>query len=285
MSIVLSQMPSAEALYLKAATTVFKRPKGRPQIPSLELRVENVGVDARHLSEYREVCGFADSEHLPITFPHVMAGSLHLQLLTARAFPVPLLGLVHIRNRIEQSLPMSAAARYNIYASVGESRDVRQGMEFDLLTRFEVDGELAWTEVSTMLFRMRRATATGAEKTKPAPSQTALAEYQTFDAPTDTGRRYARVGKDYNPIHLSPLPARLFGFKRHIAHGMWSLARCAALLEPQLGRAPQLLDVQFKQPLFLPGKVALRRYRDADAIRYALLARHSDKVHLAGTLR
>lgn len=282
MSVVLSQMPSAEALYLKAATTVFKRPKGRPQIPELALRVENVGVDARHLSDYRDVCGFVDGESLPITFPHVMAGALHLQLMTDRRFPLPLLGLVHIRNRIEQPQPLAADARYDIQVSLGATRDVRQGMEFDLLTRFTRDGQTVWSETSTMLFRMRKPKGPPTKSTVATPQ---LAEYQPVDAPNDIGRRYARVGKDYNPIHLAPLPARLFGFKRHIAHGMWSLARCAALLEPELGRAVQILDVQFRQPLFLPGKVTLRHHRGSGEIDYALLARRSDKVHLTGTLR
>jgi hypothetical protein len=213
-----------------------------------------------------------------------MAGALHLQLMTDKSFPVPLLGLVHIRNRIEQQRPLSLESRYDIQVSMGESRDVRQGVEFDFLTRFDDNGETVWQEVSTILFRMRTPKSAGAAA-KPSVPPPQVSEYHSFEAPADTGRRYAGVGRDYNPIHLSPLPARLFGFKRHIAHGMWSLARCAALLEPSLAGSPRFLDVQFKQPLFLPGKVSLRYRSGADGIEYALLARNSDKVHLTGTLR
>ena len=283
MSPTLTQMPSAEALYLKAATTLFKHPRGRPVFPALDARVEQVAVEARHLADYRSVCGFQESDTLPITFPHVMAGALHLQMMTAAAFPVPLLGLVHIRNRIEQDRALSADARYDVQVTLGEARDVRQGIEFDLLTRFEIGGEAVWREVSTILYRLPAPKSSAGGKPAPAPSP--LAEYQAFEAPNDIGRRYASVGKDYNPIHLAPLPAKLFGFKRHIAHGMWSVARCAALLEPKLGAAPRLLDVQFKQPLFLPGRVALKHRKLGAEIEYTLLSRHSDKVHLTGTLR
>ncbi|HEY0975673.1 MAG TPA: MaoC/PaaZ C-terminal domain-containing protein [Solimonas sp.] len=282
MNIVLNQLPSAQTLYLKAATTLFKRPKGRPVFPALEVRVGQVAVDPQHLAEYRAVCGFAESEHLPITFPHVMAGALHLQMMTSKTFPVPLLGLVHIRNRIEQARPLAADARYDIRVTLGEARDVRQGIEFDFLTDFELDGNVVWHEVSTILYRL--PAPKGAGGARPAPTPSPLAAYHAFEAPADIGRRYAGVGRDYNPIHLSPLPAKLFGFKRHIAHGMWSLARCAALLEPTLGVAPRVLDVQFKQPLFLPGRVALKHRRDGSGIEYALLSRNSDKVHLSGTL-
>ncbi len=283
MTQILAQMPSAEALYLRAATTVFRRPKGRPTLPTPAVRVENVGVDARHLSAYREVCGFADSEILPITFPHVMAGALHLQLMTRSEFPLPMLGLVHIRNSIQQSRGLRADELFSVNARIGEARDVRQGLEFDLLTEFEADGQVVWQEASTILFRVPGPKTAGG-KPPPAPPSP-LAEYASFDAPADIGRRYASVGKDYNPIHLAPLPAKLFGFKRHIAHGMWSLARCAALLEGSAGGVPSQLDVQFKQPLFLPGRVALKYLKNADGTEYALLSRTSNKVHLSGTLR
>ena len=39
---------------------------------------------------------------------------------------------------------------------------------------------------------------------------------------------------DHNPIHLYPLTAKALGFRRQIAHGMWSLARCVAAVENRL---------------------------------------------------
>ena len=67
----------------------------------------------------------------------------------------------------------------------------------------------------------------------------------------DTGRRYAGVSGDVNPIHLHPLTARAFGFPRAIAHGMWTAARALAALE---GRLPDALtcDVAFGKPVLLP---------------------------------
>ncbi len=282
MTETLSQIPDAQRLYLKAATTLTRRPQGQPALPALEVRVCDVAVDGRHLADYREVCGFAESQTLPITFPHVMAGALHLHLLTQKPFPFPLLGLVHIRNDIRQSRALRADERFDVHVRIGESRAVRQGIEFDLLTEVASGGEPVWTETSTILHRIPGPKS---QVPRPAPAPAALADYRSFTAPADIGRRYARVGRDYNPIHLAPLPAKLFGFKRHIAHGMWSLARCAALLQPELGHEPQALSVQFKQPLFLPGRVALRFTREEDGFAFALLSSRSDKIHLTGALR
>ncbi|MFD0787986.1 MaoC family dehydratase, partial [Micromonospora azadirachtae] len=68
------------------------------------------------------------------------------------------------------------------------------------------------------------------------------------------GTDYARVSGDHNPIHTSRLGARLFGFRRPIAHGMWSKARCLAALENRLPDACTV-EVTFKLPVPLPSTV------------------------------
>lgn len=283
MTEVLQQIPDAQRLSLKAAGTLIKKPRGEPALPALEVRVEDVSADAGHLADYAAICGFDAIEHLPITFPHVMAGALHLHLMTQKRFPFPLLGLVHIRNEIRQARPLTADEHFNLDVRIGAARPVRQGIEFDLLTEASVDGEAIWHETSTMLHR--RPPPKSATMPRPPPPPAPLAEYRSFEAPTDIGRRYAKVGRDYNPIHLAPWTAKLFGFKRHIAHGMWSAARCAAALESELDRVPRELSVQFRQPLFLPGRLALKFTRDDAGIDFSLLSARSDKTHLTGVLR
>jgi len=288
MNATLAKLPSAEGLYLKAASTVLRRPKGKPRIPQLGVQVKGVRVSAKQLADYRAICGFADSHTLPITFPHVMAASLHLHLMTQPQFPLPLLGLVHIRNRIEQVRGLGTGESYDFDVRLGEAREVRQGLEFDIVSSVTVDGTEVWHEVMTNLFRIPGPKKPAA---KPAPLPPSLSEYIAIEAPEDIGRRYAKVGKDLNPIHLAPLPAKLFGFKRHIAHGMWSVAHCAALLGERLENEPKLLDVQFRQPLFLPGRASLKFAHDVEGgsagrqIDFVMLNRSSDKVHLSGTLR
>src|SRR5699024_845465 len=71
----------------------------------------------------------------------------------------------------------------------------------------------------------------------------------------DTGRRYAEVSGDRNPIHMGSVPAKLFGFKRAIAHGMYTAAR--ALSAAGTGGAEAFTwDVTFGKPVLLPGRVA-----------------------------
>jgi acyl dehydratase len=205
-----------------------------------------------------------------------------MHLMAQPQFPLPMLGIVHVRNLIEQKRPLRVDEAYAVSVQTGDSRRVKAGLEFELLIEYRLDGESLYRCVMTVLHRIAGPKQASA---KPPAPPVQLADYLTFEAPENQGRRYAAVSGDYNPIHLYAPTARLLGFKRHIAHGMWSLARCAALLQGQLGREPSVLDVSFKQPLFLPAKVALKYQRQGEAIDFALLARNADMVHLSGSLR
>lgn len=284
MSEVLTRLPTPLSLYVGAAGTARRKPKGKPAIPALSAQLHGMRVDPANLAAYNRVCGFAESQSLPIPYPQVMVSAMHMHLMSKPEFPLPMLGLVHLRNHIEQKRPLRVDEIFDVRVSIGESRDIRQGLEFDLLTEFSVEGAAIWSAVTTILFRVPAPKAAGSKPAAAPPAQ--LAEYRSFDAAADIGRQYAKVSGDYNPIHMSALSAKMFGFPRAIAHGMWTLARVTGLLQEQLGGIePTVLDVQFKQPLLLPGKVAAKFQTTGGRIEFAVLARSSDKVHLTGSLR
>ncbi len=89
---------------------------------------------------------------------------------------------------------------------------------------------------------------------------------------------------DHNPIHLYPLTARALGFKRQIAHGMWSLARCVAALENRLPDAVTV-EATFTKPIFLPGTVAFGQDPVDDGIAFALTSPTSGAPHVVGRTR
>jgi acyl dehydratase len=99
--------------------------------------------------------------------------------------------------------------------------------------------------------------------------------------PGDIGRRYAEVSGDRNPIHLHPLTARLFGFPRAIAHGMWTKAHALAAFE---GRLPSAftVDVRFKQPVLLPAKAAFTSWATPEGWAFELWS--GSKPHLEGAI-
>jgi acyl dehydratase len=220
-------------------------------LPRITLVRHDVEVDRAHVAAYAEVCGFGLREQLPVTYPHVLAFGLHMQLMTDPSFPFPAIGTVHLENALTQHRPISPAEPLQLSVHADGLRAHPKGQVFDIVTVVHSRGELVWEETSTFLRR--------GHGDPDAPAGTDLEQVPgsgtTWRLGGDLGRRYAAVSGDRNPIHLYGLTAKAFGFPRQIAHGMWSKARCLAALE---GRLPDAVEVQvaFKKPILLPGTVA-----------------------------
>ncbi|WP_406190589.1 MaoC/PaaZ C-terminal domain-containing protein [Streptomyces griseus] len=263
-----------------AVTSPFKR-AGQPDaaLPSGRLTRPAAPVAPEPLAAYRKICGFAESGPLPVTYPHVLAFPLTMRLMTGRAFPLPVLGLVHTWIEItpHRTVRVDEALELAVYAR--ELTAHRRGTEVTMVTEARVAGELVWESRSGYLSRHRRP----AGETPPPPPASPAAEELPAAAewrlPGDLGRRYGAVSGDRNPIHLHPLTARLFGFPRAIAHGMWTVARCLA----EVGESAELFSVraEFKAPVLLPATVTYA----ADPAGNAFALRGAEgRVHLVGAV-
>jgi len=283
MNLVLDRMPDLAPLSLKALGSFRRKPKPEVELPRISVTLEKVRFEADRLRAYREICGFPEAGAVPIPYPQVHAIGLQMHLLTQPQFPLPLIGLVHLKNRIVQERELAPNESLAVTVALIDDRTTERGREFELQTTCtDATGRAVWTSVATVLHRGK---AQSRKKSPPREEESQLSEYQAIDAPTDIGRRYGRIAGDMNPIHLYPLTAKLLGFDRHIAHGMWTLARSCALIQPHLGRAPRELEVQFRQPLFLPGRAALRYGPEGEGYAFTLIGRDSGKTHLNGKLR
>ncbi len=258
------------------------------RVPRLEGRVERVRASRRHLARYRAICGFGDDGCLPVTYPHVLAMPLQFAILTHPRFVVRLMGLIHVANEIRQARALPADGVFALQSWIEGHRDSDRGHEFDLYTSVE-DGEgTAWLEKSTLLSRRAaggKLASRGARQAlryeKPgAEDVIAAAE---IDVPRAAGRRYGWLSGDLNPIHLADRGARLFGFERAVAHGMWSMARSLAALGPEALTPPVDVLVEFKFPLFMPAVARLEHWPRGNRRAFVLKETGSDRPHLAGS--
>ncbi len=261
-------------------------PKGR-EVPLIEARISGLKPKREHLADYRRVCGFSTDGKLPLTFPHVLTAPLHMAILTSDAFPVRLLGLVHLRNEITSHRPIGEDEALDAHCRLHGHRETDRGQEFDLVISASVASEVLWSETSTFLARRRAPRSGDGAKAavKRAADETSAAVYTTsWHADADIGRRYALVSGDFNLIHLTDLTAKLFGFDRAIAHGMWSLARTAAELEPRLAVDSLKLNAGFKLPIFLPAWVNLQSWETRNGLGFALKDAQGEKPHMTGSV-
>lgn len=294
--------PHILPLYARAAAPLLPGASKLPfvgggggELPDLELALEKVQVDRGHLAAYAHVCGFSLRDALPATFPHVLAFPLHLALMTDSRFPFGAIGLVHLSNRIVQHRPLDLSEPLELRVRLTPLRPHRSGRAFTIVSEARAEGELVWEDHSTML-RRGRSTGEGAasaeqdveaaaapdgaaRRDQPSPPQSAV-----WRLPGDLGRRYAGVSGDRNPIHMHALSAKLFGFPRAIAHGMWTKARCLAALERELPDA-FAVAADFRKPIPLPGQVAFgAEPAQGEGKRFAVWSGGGAVRHLDGLL-
>jgi len=275
-TIELDGPPNLMALYARGA---LARHRG-DQLPTTQVALRDQAIDADHLAAYQKVCGFGVRDELPPTYLHMLAFPLAISLMVDPAFPLPLLGLVHLANVIEQRRPVRLDETVSLAVHGADLRKHEAGQTVDLIAEATVGNETVWRSRSTYLRRGKRSGSRPPRTTSNPPPGPTI----NIRVPGDIGRRYAAVSGDRNPIHLHPLTARAFGFPRAIAHGMWVKARVLASIEERLPEA-FTVDVAFKTPVLLPSTVSLIAVPDAHGA-WALDVRSakSGKPHLAGSV-
>lgn len=250
-------MPGLRMLYAKGALGLVGRHGVR--LPDRELVVRDLSVDPAELAAYNRICGFRLTDQLAGTYPHVLAFPLQVTHMADRAFPFPLPGLVHVRNKITVLRPVDLAEPLTFQVHAERMAPHPRGAQVDLVSQVLAEGETVWVGRSTYLARGKSvaqdqvsdAVTEPVYRTEPEVPEPTTAVWRLR---RDLGKRYASVSGDVNPIHLGRLRARLFGFARPIAHGMWTKAHCLAAFE---GRLPPTytIDVEFKKPILLPSTV------------------------------
>ena len=293
----LASPPSILPLYARAAAPMIPGASLLPfvpgrgsEIPEIELELAGVRPDPEKVASYARVCGFALRDHLPPTYPHVLAFPLHMAVMADGGFPFGAVGLVHVENRIVQWRRIGTGEALTIRVRPTQLEPHPKGRTFSLVTEGSIDGEPAWESTSTML-RRGGDTQDSADGTKSIDigrfesrrgtgELTASGEWRLAG---DLGRRYAAVSGDRNPIHMHALTAKPLGFPRAIAHGMWTKARCLAALESRLPDA-FAVEVRFRKPILLPGRVEFASSAGGDQIDFAVRDAKRGAPHLDGQI-
>jgi MaoC dehydratase-like protein len=269
--------------YGKATLRLVPFVGGGDSLPDEEKVREGVEVDRDRLTAYQKVCGFRVGDVLPATYPHMLAFPLSMDLMTRFDFPFGVIGMVHIANEIELARPILATEPLDVRVRTADLRDHEKGRQFDVVAEAAAGGETVWRSRSTYLSRGGGSGDSskkdnGKKERSDPPPPSAI-----WSVPGDQGRRYAGVSGDNNPIHLYPLTARLFGFPKPIAHGMWVKARCLAALDGHLPDA-YTVGVRFKLPMLLPAKAGFATWAGDGAREFAVHDARSGKPHLSGTV-
>ncbi|MCT7291279.1 MULTISPECIES: MaoC/PaaZ C-terminal domain-containing protein [unclassified Rhodococcus (in: high G+C Gram-positive bacteria)] len=252
-------------------------------LPEDVLVLRSLKVDPDDLAEYTKVCGLRFGDSLPLTYPFILTFPLVMKLMVSKGFPFAAVGSVHAENVIEQFRPISVTEPLDIAVHAENMREHRKGLLVDLVSEVNVGRELVWRQTSTFLHQ-QRTSLSGQPKPEPKEEEIPPVPTSTLRVDQKVIDRYAAVSGDRNPIHVSTLGAKAFGFPKTIAHGMWSAAATLSAVE---GRIPGKVTyaVRFGKPVLLPSSLSLYAQHVADGWDLALRHPKKQYPHLTATLR
>ncbi|WP_227979217.1 MaoC family dehydratase [Nocardia spumae] len=284
-TISLNEPPKTGSLYLKAALGAVPLPlvsARKSEIPDRAVEWNDVRVDPDHLAAYCHATGLRFGDSLPLTYPFVLTFPVVMQLVVARDFPFVAVGAVHAENLIERTREISVSEPLDIRAHVENLREHPKGLLVDAISEIRVGRELVWRQVTTFLHQ-QRTSLSGGPKSAPKPDEVPPPPLRTLKVDQAMIHRYAAASGDRNPIHMSALSAKAFGFPRAIAHGMWSAAAILGVIE---GRVPAQASyaVKFGKPILLPSTVNVYADRTAEGWDLSLKNPKKGYPHLTATL-
>ncbi|MDP5280841.1 MaoC/PaaZ C-terminal domain-containing protein [Sphingomonas sp. DG1-23] len=282
-TLIVERPSSSAAVLLAGLTTLAKSAPTHPVLPNVRLVRPDLRIEAAPLAEYRDLCGFDEAQGVPPIYPHLLAFPLHLRLMMRRDFPWPLAGTVHIANRIVQHRALAIGDRLTVAAEFGGFRSHPRGQAFAISAEAQSGGTRIWHSESMYLRRGARS-AFGAPVAALSDSEAATTRTGAERIERAVAARYARLSGDRNPIHMSWLGARLFGFERPIAHGMWTKARALARVLPAGPVERLAIEVAFRAPILLPGRVTHFADPVADGTVFAVRDGAGERLHLVGRL-
>jgi hypothetical protein len=257
----LSCIPNIKMLLLHAAlkkSSFHSQKSINISLPRQKFYFDEFLTSESATRRYHQVVGWDhNSEFVHPCYLHSVAFPLHIKLLLLPEFLFPLLGLVHVNNQIRQFRPIKKTEKLAVSSCFGELKLHPKGWLFSINVEFYSGSDLVWQSVSTNFFRTNHD-----HFVEPLIK----CSMDAFTNPINTnwelspslGRYYAKVSGDFNPIHLTKWSAKLFGFKQHIIHGMWTKSYCISALQkisPLLFIQAFEIKTTFKQCLYLPSKV------------------------------
>lgn len=299
------------ALYVKALS---HRPSGKgiadndthiPIMPSIEYE-KTIDIHPKHCSAYNKLTQWQPHLAAVVHPNYVQTLSLPLQLrmMVDKAFPFSPMGMVHIANQITVDNLPEQSDSLHLRTFFGNVYFHRKGWLFEVhtLASSTTSKNAKMKATSFYLAKAKHSSSSNHFAVNEIPEWIAKANLidtanqsvkerkKSLNFPSNIGIQYAKVSGDYNPIHLHPLCARLFGFKKAIAHGMYSKALVVSNIANQqhFYKSEFQIDTLFMQAISLPTKALLTSIStDKQSCDFQLSSASSckERIFLTGSIR
>lgn len=302
--ITIGRSPGTAAISLRSLMKIPGRLQGlltsecERTLAPIEVTQIGVRINPAHLTKFRNVCGSpSNGLMVPPAYPECLFLGPMAEAVHSDGFPFSPFGLIHTQQRIVLLRPIDPGETLDLSCRLVEVRETIRGFEIDFALRVDTAGSEVWNGTTTVLSRnkqVRSGRGSGRSKTLQTPWIQNEEPFQSvrIQVPEDTGRRYAAASGDWNPHHLYAATARLLGYRRPIAHGMWTFARTLAAIEAQRPFVfPSEVNASFKRPVFMPAEIEIRlldgqmQGDNARSVRFEVRDAHSGELHMIGFMQ
>jgi hypothetical protein len=262
-------LPRLSVSIARAAAPWKRAATASTTLPERASVVQGWRLDPASLAAYRALLG--SCADLPLAFPQVPVMAMTMDLVSRWSFPVRAMGMVHQGSVVECLDLLPADEPWDLRVQGSPGRHVRWGLEFDVIGEVTVAGRPRWRSRAVYLSRSRSASGSEESTVPSLDGEGPWTREQQLPAPEETGRRFASVTGDINPIHLHQVPARVLGFRRAIVHGWWTTGRVAALLDVDECVPGRTLEISYRRPIELPSTPRLCSRPVEAGVEFAVL--------------
>ncbi|KIX95562.1 uncharacterized protein Z520_08682 [Fonsecaea multimorphosa CBS 102226] len=225
-----------------------------------------------------------------------------LLLLAHPSCKVRPLGSVNVRNRFELLRPdllcegqaLTALKKAFLTATLSkDDRVVKRGFEVDLVVNLNIPSKDSGSSITVFrqnftilqFARVRREMAQQQDVARNGVFNPAWSNVTSLAVEYNDPAQWARLCKDYNPIHTSTIAAKIFGFPGKLAHGNHVGALAAKYITLPSENEPLFMEITFKRPVVVPAQLDLKVSRDGAEASHAdfqILSMSKDKVSIEG---
>lgn len=287
----LDNWPSVPSLIVQAMRSELLHLVKADPPTALSVRLKRpVSFNATRLQKFMQLCQYEGTAgETPLMYPITESFRLVLQVLLLPSFPFCVVGSVlrSYSGTMYCSVSVSEKLCYSCDMDPAITYSARGHPQVKIcVTAKTAAGLLVWRGMLVVIVLKR--TKGAADSPGQAAADVAaspppdLHQVDELLVGGDAGRCYAELNGDYNPIHLHAAVARLWGFKRPIAHALFLVA-CAEASLRRAGLAPSyplVLEADFKRPTLLPAK--LRLLTSSALISSSLPAAHASPYLSSG---
>ena len=277
-----NHLPKLSSMILPAFFTLRKNKKiGKVGI-QINKTFRSVQIEKHNLEKFNSYFGFRTQ--VPLTYLYTIAQRAQTAVMLTNKFTLPIPGMMHIENKLIKENDFNPQKNFDI--TVSASVEYKERGSLKPVFEVEISQQNCVVAICKSTYIIKRKSKKPKTKKQKVEPLKRTNHESVWSFIPKIGKEYANISGDKNPIHTSLIFAKLFGFKKQIMHGWYSICKIEQFVEEKFKIATSEISVNFSTPVLLPtqAKFKLKKEKNKE-FYYELVNNSNTKIHLNGVIR